>query len=105
MGQPDNYALLRRAIEPTTAPAGDLCYDSFCEHVDAQCGNSNDDDASGNWDLTELAAGSCTIPYCQEVLQSCGSWGDILYSYWRDKHTYRDRCQPYIGGNVEELLP
>ncbi|KAL5771677.1 hypothetical protein ACOSP7_015831 [Xanthoceras sorbifolium] len=45
-----------------------------------------------------------TIRPCQEVLQSCGSWGDILRSCARDEHTYRDRCQPDIGDFVFVVL-
>ncbi|KAH7572628.1 hypothetical protein JRO89_XS04G0283200 [Xanthoceras sorbifolium] len=81
-GEPLNPRMLLLGICATT---------SVCEHVDAQRGSSSDDDASGNWDLAEPTRGSRTIRPCQEVLQSCGSWGDILRSCGRDEHTYRDR--------------
>ncbi|MCD7466091.1 hypothetical protein HAX54_002441 [Datura stramonium] len=56
-------------------------------HVVAQRGSHSDDDAGGNWNLAAAAV---------------GHRGYILRGDWRNEYVDGDRCQPDIGGDVEE---
>lgn len=81
--------------------------DGVREHVDAQRGGGDDDDAGGDGDPAAAAGGGGggAVGSGVEVLQGGGAGGDIRGGGGRDEHADGDRCQPDIGGDVEELLP
>lgn len=75
------------------------------EHVDAQRGSRSDVDAGGDGDLTAAAATGGAVGAGEQVQQSGGADGGVRDADRRDKHFDGDRCEPDIGGNVEEPLP
>lgn len=101
----DNNTLLRRTTESAAPPAGDMRDDGICEHVDAQRGGGDDDDARGHGDSAEVADGPRSVGSGVEILQGGGAGRDIRGGGGRDEHADGDRCEPDIGGDVEELFP
>ncbi|KAL8170157.1 hypothetical protein V2J09_021961 [Rumex salicifolius] len=103
--QINHYVVLRGGGKAIAAIARHLRNHRVSEHVDAQCGGGGDDDAGGDGDPTAVARGRGPIGGAEQVLQGGGVGGDILGGGGRDEHTNGDKCQPNIGGDVEELLP
>lgn len=102
----DNSLILRGSSETAPATPGYMWHQHIRQLVDAQHGSNCHDDASCDWNLTEVSVGSRPIRRRNyQILQSGGAGGDILRRGWRDEHAHRDRCQSDIGWDVEELLP
>ena len=102
----DNAAVLRRSFKPVVASAGDMRDDGIRQHVDAQRGGRHDDDAGGDGGPPALPRrGARAVGRRGEVLPRGGAGCHLLRRHRGYEHPHRDRCQPHIGRDVEELLP
>lgn len=100
-----DVGVLWRATEPSAAAIGPLCHVILRKHVDAQRGSRGDVDAGGDGDPAAAAGVAGAIGGGEQVQQSGGPDGGVRDADWGDQHPDGDRCQPHIGGDVEEPRP